>query len=104
MLAPAGATVGARIVSIRQFYGKKPTVVVDIKLETVVVGGVVLRLRANPEAFAFQKSKTGALRPRVKLGTIPSMRNRTVAFEFEMTQQPYLIAAGLESTWVTGNP
>jgi hypothetical protein len=102
VLVPMGATVAARIVRIRQFYGSVPTVSLDLALETVKVGGVSVRLTATPDiGRRFPKKKSGTLRRRVELGTIRSLEDRSANFVFRDARQPYLISSGLESMWVT---
>jgi hypothetical protein len=104
VLVPAGAAVTARISRIRLFHGKTPTVTLEIKLEAVEVAGVSIHLDARPEiGFGFEK-KFGMLQKRVELGTMRAIEERSTAFEFPLTRQPYLIASGLESIWVTAKP
>ena len=102
VLVPAGAAVTARIVRIRQYYSKAPAVSLDIKLETIEVGGVLMRLTATPDTGqSFQKSKKGALQRRVELGNLSSLEDRSTNFVFRDVQLPYLIPSDLESMWVT---
>jgi len=105
VLVPMGAAVAARIVSIRQYYGSEGAITLDIKLETVDVAGVSVRLAATPNTgHSFPKAKRGALQRRVELGTLRGLEDRSARFVFQNAQQPYLIGSGLESSWVTGTP
>jgi hypothetical protein len=102
VLVPTGAAVAARIVRIRQFYGSAGAVALEVKLETVDVGGVSMRLTAVPDTgSSFQKPKRGTLRQRVELGTLRGLEDRSASFEFRNVRLPYLIGSGLESMWVT---
>src|SRR5256885_10902552 len=61
------ANRGSRIVRIRQYYGSPSRVVLDVKLETVDVGGVPMRLTAVPDSGrGFEKTKRGTMRQRVR--------------------------------------
>ena len=102
---PAGATVAARIVRIRQFYGSKPSVSLGIRLETVEVGGSAIRFNARRDVgLTVRKSKSGALQPRVDLGVLKGLEDGAATFEFRNSHSPYVIPAGLESKWVTAEP
>jgi len=84
------------------FYGSAAAVALEVKLETVDVGGVPIRLTAVPDTgSSFQKPKRGTLRQRVELGTLRGLEDRSASFEFRNVQLPYLIGSGLESMWVT---
>jgi len=105
VLVPTGAAITARIVRLRQFYGPESGLYLDIRLESVEVGGVSRRLTATPDAGRnFQKSRNGSLRRRVELGTLQGLEDRSASFVFRKVHQPYLIGSGLESMWVTGTP
>jgi len=102
VLVPTGAVIAARIVRIRQFYGGAPALYFDIKLETVDVGGVSIRLTATPDSGrSFRKSRSGILQRRVELGTLRGLEERSASFVFRNVKQSYLIGSGLESMWVT---
>jgi len=102
VLIPAGAIVTARIVGIRQFYRGMPYVSLDLKLETVDVGGVSVTLTAIPDTGQrFRKTKSGTLQRRVELGNVFSLDERSANFVFQDVRQPFLINIGLESMWVT---
>jgi hypothetical protein len=102
VLVPMGAAVAGRIVRIRRFYGHDAALYLDIRLETVEVGGVSLRLTATPDGGrSFQKSRTGSLQRRVELGTLRGVEDRSSSFVFRNVRQPYLIGSGLLSMWVT---
>jgi hypothetical protein len=102
VLVPMGAAIAARIVRVRQFYGSVTAVALEIKLETVDVGGVSIPLPATPDAGrSFQKAKKGTLQQRVELGTLHGLEDRSASFEFRSVRLPYLIRSGLESMWVT---
>ena len=105
VLVPMGASVAGRIVRMRQFYGSYSSVAIDIKLETVNVGGASIRLIATPDiGQSFPKTKRAALQQRIEVRTLRSLEDRSSAFVFRNVQQPYLISSGLESMWVTANP
>jgi hypothetical protein len=105
VLVPMGAAIAGRIVRIRQFYGPESAVYLDIRVESVEVGGVPIRLTATPDAGRdFQKSRSGSLQRRVELGTLQGLEDRSASFVFRRVRQPYLIGSGLESRWVTGTP
>jgi hypothetical protein len=105
VLVPMGAPITARIVQIRHYYGKPSKVLLEVRLETVDVGGVSMHLAAAPYfGPVFQKAPKGALRQRVNLGTLGILQDHSASFEFRDVPQAYLIASGLESRWVTQKP
>jgi hypothetical protein len=102
VLVPMGAAVAGRIVRIRRFYGREPALNLDVRLDTVEVDGVAIRLTATPDGgHSFQKSRSGTLQRRVELGTLHGLEDRSAAFVFRNVRQSYLIGSGLESMWVT---
>jgi hypothetical protein len=102
VLVPIGAAVAGRIVRIRQFSGREAALYLDIRLDTVEVAGVSIRLTANPDGGAsFQKLKNETLQRRVELGTLHGLEDRSASFVFRNVHQPYLIGSGLASMWVT---
>jgi hypothetical protein len=102
VLVPMGASVTGRIVRLRQFYGRESTLYLDIRLETVEVGGASMPLAALPDRGpGFQKIIGGSLQRRVELGTLRSLEDRAAAFLFRNVHPPFLIGSGLESKWVT---
>jgi hypothetical protein len=105
VLVPMGATINARIVRLRLYYSSTTTVLLEVKLETVNVGGVLIPLVATVDPGpSFQKPKRGTLQRRVPLGTLQSLEDRAATFQFVNVHVPYLIASGLESLWVTSAP
>jgi hypothetical protein len=105
VLIPAGAAIAARIVRIRHYYGSASAVALDIKLETVDVGGVAMALTAVPDnGRGFRKGKKGTMQQRVELGTLHGLEDRAAAFVFRDVPAHYLIASGLESKWETATP
>jgi hypothetical protein len=105
VVIPAGASIGGRIVQIRQFYGAASYVSFKFRLETVDVGGVSIPLAANPDkGNRVQKAKAGSLQQRVELGTLRALQDRSVELVFPTYGQRYLISSGLESAWVTAAP
>ena len=104
VLVPAGAALTARISRLREYYGKTPKVILEIKLESVEVNGGMIPLDAKPEIGSSFQKKSGILKRRVELGTMRNLEERSTAYEFDLKQQPYLIKSGLESMWVTANP
>ncbi len=103
VLVPAGASVGARIVRMRQFYGDKTSLSLEVKLETVEAGGIAIRLSAVPDTEVRVEAKKGrgTLQRRLELGTLRGMEERSASFVFPNIPSPYLIASGLESSWIT---
>jgi hypothetical protein len=102
VLIPAGAPVVARVVRLRQFYGRDASVALDIKLDTVEIGGASIRLNAAPDAVRrFTKSPNGTLQRRVDLGSLRTLEDRSFAYVFRNVYLPYVIASGLESNWTT---
>lgn len=103
VLVPAGASVGARIVRLREFYGERSSLSLEVKLETVEVGGVAMRLNAVPDTGVQvqQKRGRGNLQQRLELGTLRGLEERSASFVFQHVRSPYLIASGLESSWIT---
>jgi hypothetical protein len=106
VLAPAGAAVAARVVRMRTFYGDQSAVSVEVKLETVEVAGIAVRLTASPDTGAtFQQKKgRGNLQKRIELGTLRGLEERSASFVFRDVRLPYLIGSGLESSWITKGP
>jgi hypothetical protein len=102
---PAGATITARIMRIRHYYGSASALALDLKLETVDVAGVPVRLTARPDmGRGFQKAKKGTMQQRVGLGTLSGFEDRATSFVFGGVRTHYLVATGLESKWITANP
>ena len=102
---PAGAPVQGRIVEIRQFYGPTSSVRLRFRLESVEEGGIWLRLSATPyDGDRIPKARSGRLQRRMKLGTLPVAQDRAAEFVFQTAGQRYLVASGLESTWITAAP
>jgi hypothetical protein len=102
VLVPMGVAAGARIVRIRWFYGRESTLYLDVRLETVEVGGVSIPITAAPDrGHSFQKAIGGTLQRRVELGSLRGLEDRSAGFMFRNVHQPYVIGRGLESKWVT---
>ncbi len=105
VLVPAGSAVTARIVRIREFYKSPSHVALEIKLESVMIGGISMRLNARPDIAAkFEKKKDGTLLRRVELGTLRGLEDRSGAFVFRNIALPYIVGTGLESMWLTADP
>lgn len=105
VLVPAGASVIARIVRIRQFYGQPAALSLDIRLESVDVAGVSIPLAAAPDkGSSFPKSQSGTLQRHVELGTLLSLQDRSVSYTFRTNRRNFRIPGGLESSWVTRTP
>ncbi len=109
-IAPKGAPVTARIVRMREYYGRSPSpsalveIRLDIKLESVEIAGVSSSLTAVlMNAKGFNKSKPGALNQRMELGMLAGLEERSVVFQFKNVRRPYRVR-GLESFWMTSNP
>ena len=99
VLVPAGAPVAARIVGIRQTYGRPPSVSLDVKLESVAVKGTPVRLVARLTTAV--DARNGFRRQSVELGTLRGLADRSATFVIRNCAQPCLIGSGLESSWVT---
>lgn len=105
VIIPAGASIRGRIVEIRQFYGPTSYIRFRFRLESADVGGVWVPLVATPyTGNRVPKTKSGRLQQRVELGTLPVAPDRSAEFVFRTDGQRYLIASGLESTWITAAP
>jgi hypothetical protein len=90
VLIPAGAEILARIVRLRQFYGRETSVSLGIRLETVDAGGSFVTLIATPDlGAAFPKSADGALQRRVPLGVLHGLEDRAADFEFRNVRLLY---------------
>lgn len=118
VLAGEGAEILARITRLEQIAGAKASIRMEVKLESVRVGGSLVALpavaRPGPDA------EEAAIRPlasggsAVHLGQPPEAMQKRVAlgrlhtdsgmyvFEFPGEKQGFVIKAGLESSWVTG--
>lgn len=105
VIVPAGAAVATRIVRVREFHGNPLALALEVKLETVQVGGVRVRLNATLDTGAAieQKRKKGTLQRRVDLGTLRGLEDHSASFIFYRVHFPYLIRSGLESSWVTAD-
>ncbi|MGA3017024.1 MAG: hypothetical protein ABSF62_07890 [Bryobacteraceae bacterium] len=103
VLAPAGAGITARLVRIRQYFGRVSAVSLGLKLETIELGGATVPLRARPN-FALRRF-TGHPADRtsqVELGTLSDLEDRDlVVFEFRSDRPQGVISHGLESGWIT---
>jgi hypothetical protein len=104
ILVPKGTSVAARIVRVRQFYGDNPGVLLEVKLEALELGGVLMPFTAKPTGSRIFQKTAGTLKSRIELGTLQQLEDRAATFEFRNVRQPYLIRSGLESTWVTTAP
>ncbi len=120
VLVPAGAAVRGRIVRLRQFYVTTPvraggsvsivsepypSVVVNVRLETLEVDGASMNLSAVADIGGrFQKTEKGRLQRRIELGTLRSLEDRSALFVFRNFHGPHLPSGGMESRWVTANP
>jgi hypothetical protein len=118
VLAGEGTEILARITRLEQIAGAKASIRMEVKLESVRVGGSLVALpavaRPGPDA------EEAAVRPlasggsAVHLGRTPEAMQKRVAlgrlhtdsgtyvFEFPGEKQGFVIGAGLESSWVTG--
>jgi hypothetical protein len=106
VLAPAGAGITARLVRIRQYFGRISAVSLGLKLETIELGGLTVPLRARPN-FALRSftSRPGNRIPQVELGTLSNLEDRdVVVFEFRSDRPQPVISHGLESGWVIVDP
>ena len=99
---PKGAAVTARIARIRRFYVPQPIVEVEIKLETVQIGGIPRHLLATAEFSSPPPVLTapGSLRRRVELAT-PSNQDPE-AMVFQAHRPDRNIVPPFESRWSTG--
>ena len=106
ILVPDGASIAARIVRIRRYYGAAPSVEFDVKLESIEAGGISIPLTADPDTGAgfFEKSASKNIQRRLELGGLRGLEDRSAAFIFRNVPERYLIGSGLESAWVTAHP
>jgi hypothetical protein len=103
VLAPAGASINARIVGIHQFYGAAPYVQIELRLETVEAGKVSLPLTARPNnGNRFLKAQPGTLQRRVELGRLSSLKDPAAGIlVFGGAKPGFMVPSGIESNWVT---
>jgi hypothetical protein len=120
MLAGEGAEILARITRLEQIAGAKASIRMEVKLESVRVGGSLVALpavarpapgdedAANPPVRLKLSSGTtmGVGGPpnatkRVLLGRLRT-DPATYVFEFPYEKAGFVIRAGVESSWVTG--
>jgi hypothetical protein len=122
VIVPEGTPVSARILCIRRFYRRAPAVEkrsartrepslqVDVRLETMVIGGTPRPLHAVLETDARKAVKfTGPFAVRVDLGAQERSADRApdsdvATFEFWDDRPDYVIRAGFESNWVSVVP
>jgi hypothetical protein len=104
VLVPAGATVTARLVRLRQYYGRQSVVSLAFQLQTVDVGGVSLPLLATPDTGKSFPKKSKDIRPSVELGPLSALENRAVTYNLGYDHSPYRIPVALKSNWVTASP
>jgi hypothetical protein len=99
---PKGAAVTARIARIRRFYVPEPIVDMEIKLETVEIGGVQRRLTATAEFSnpAPVLTAPGSLRRRVELATPDNQDPEAIVFQAHRPDRN--IVPPFESRWSTG--
>ena len=103
IIAPAGTAISARIVGLRYFYGKNYGLSLEVKLESIEIGGVRVPLIAHANTGS-RYQKRAALTRRIELGTRRGVEERATEFVFLGAPETYLIRTGLESNWVTDNP
>ena len=122
LLIPEGAQIAARITRLEQLPGSKSSFRMEVRLEAVEVGGMVVPLKAaaNPTIDADEDSRPV---PAVRAGggtsmsmgapsAAPTQRRPTLlgrlrtdpgiyVFEFREEKPGFIIKAGLESSWMT---
>ena len=104
VLVGKGANVAARIIRLRQYYSPSPAVELEVKLERVEIKGRWMDLDARPEySMAFDgKKKRPEITRRVEIGVLGNLQRRAAPFVFRNVKIPYVMAKGLESTWLSG--
>ena len=105
VLVPEGATVRARLVRFREFFGRRSIVSLAFKLQAVEVSGVWVPLTATPDTGkSFEKKGKGILPSVVALGALGALEERAVTYNFGYDHGPFMIPSPLKSNWVTANP
>jgi hypothetical protein len=101
---PKGAAVAARIVRIRRFYVPEPMVELEIKLETVEIGGTPRRLSATAEFSnpAPELTAPGSLHRRVELASPDNQDPEAIVFQAHRPDRN--IVPPFESRWSTAIP
>lgn len=122
VLVPEGTPVSGRLVRIRRFYGepsvgtrrrsgqRDPSLVVDIRLEAIEVGGQSRPIKAavDPGVRKYVQ-QTGLLTARVDIGSLDQAQDRSedsdiAVFPFWDDNPKYVVKGNLESSWVTRAP
>jgi hypothetical protein len=108
VLVAAGASITGRIVNLRRWYPgqngrQQPSSVIEIKLESIDLGGVTRPFTAAADTGRRRFAKAGgSLSRRVDIGTLDQLPRSGVArFEFRDAAPGRVVGPGLESTWVT---
>jgi hypothetical protein len=106
VLVPAGAMVLCRIMKARRTYGRNASFELDVKVESVVVGGKSQPFKAAPDSgFRTFAKRDGRLRQRVNLGRVSITEDRGAqVFEFRDVSPKYTVKSGLVSNWLTLAP
>ncbi len=94
VLVPAGAVVQARVVQMQHWLIEPRHFAICLMLELLRVGGVATRLYGGLRPKAGSTNKDIDLPP----------PGQCVAFVFRTNESRYIVAAGYQSSWVTGEP
>lgn len=110
ILAPEGATVAGRILSIKRFYGikngERPGLVLAVRLEGLDLAGRLWTLHAKFDngLHRYPKSAGGLVRE-MKIGRLdPTQDPEAGVFEFWDRNGNFVIDSGMESNWITRTP
>jgi hypothetical protein len=106
VLVPASAMVLCRITKARRTYGRNTSFELDVKVESVVVGGKSQPFEAAPDSgFRTFPKGAGRLKQRVNLGRVSVTEDRGAkVFEFLDASPKYIIKSGLVSNWLSLAP
>jgi hypothetical protein len=120
VLVPEGTPVTARILKIRHFYGRSPSVtderqiapesqpslVIVVRLETLEIRESSVPLGASFDSGVRRAAKAGPLATRVDLGTLDGAddaggHSDEATLQFRGTGPTFVVKSGFESAWVT---
>jgi hypothetical protein len=106
VLVPNGAIVLCRIMKAEHLYGNDKAFVLGVKVESIMVGGTSLPLKAAPDSGARRFTKgEGRLTQRIDLGPLVVIQDLEVAvFEFPFAHPKDVIKSGMISSWLTLAP
>jgi hypothetical protein len=120
ILVAEGRLVSGRILRLKRLYNQSPrltgkgqnipeppSLILDVKLETVEIAGVSYPLKAAFDpGFRRQMKQASPLTPRIDIGSLdgalsPDDDNEIGTFEFHDSSPKPVVKPGLESSWAT---